>query len=189
MTRIIAGAARGRRLRTPAGTATRPTADRVREALFSALEASLAALDEARFLDVFAGSGAVGLEASSRGAAAVTLVESDRATAALVRANVHDLGLAGVTVLSAKAEASAAGPPPAEPFDVAFFDPPYSWPSARLSQLVDDMGANGWLRPEAVVVVERSRRANGWEWPRSVQPLQSKRYGETVLWYGRFSSG
>ncbi len=187
MTRIIAGQARGRRLRAPAGTATRPTSDRVREALFSALDARLGTLTDTRFLDVFAGSGAVGLEASSRGAQAVTLIESDRATAALARANARDLGLSGVTVLVGKAESHSAGPPPGDPFDVAFFDPPYVLPSAKVSRLVADMANSGWFHAGTVVVVERSRRDPDWVWPPSVVAVQAKRYGETMLWYGHFA--
>src|SRR5689334_5896095 len=93
MTRIIGGTAGGRRLQTPSGDATRPTSDRVREALFSALESQLGSLHGLRFLDLYAGSGAVGLEAGSRGAAAVTLVESDRRTARLVEANARTVGV------------------------------------------------------------------------------------------------
>lgn len=187
MTRIVAGQARGRRLRTPSGTATRPTSDRAREALFSALEARLGTLAGTRFLDVFAGSGAVGLEASSRGAAAVTLIESDRATAGLVRSNARDLGLSGVTVVAAKAERQAAGRPPGDPFDVAFFDPPYAWPAAKFTGLIAEMASNGWFHPDALVVVERSRRDAEWVWPVSIDPVQSKRYGDTMLWYGHFA--
>ena len=187
MTRIIAGQARGRRLRTPSGTATRPTSDRVREALFSALDAHLGSLSGTRFLDVFAGSGAVGLEASSRGAHAVTLIESDRATAAVARANTRSLGLTGVTVVVGKAETHAAGPPPEGHFDVAFFDPPYHMPSAKVSQLVADMGNSGWFGPGAVLVVERSRRDTDWAWPAGIESVQEKRYGETMLWYGHFA--
>jgi 16S rRNA (guanine966-N2)-methyltransferase len=161
----------------------------VREALFSALDARLGTLTGIRFLDVFAGSGAVGLEAASRGAEAVTMIEADRGTAASARANLRQVRLGGVTVIAAKAESQAAGPPPAEPFDVAFFDPPYEWPAARLNQVVADMAGNGWLQPGAIVVVERSRRDRDWVWPPSIEPLQSKRYGETMLWYGRLSSG
>ncbi len=103
MTRIVAGSAGGRRLRTPSGGRTRPTSDRVKEALFSALESQIGTLAGRRFLDLFAGSGAVGLEARSRGAQHVTLVERDPATAALIRANAKELGLDQVTVLVASA--------------------------------------------------------------------------------------
>ena len=121
MTRIIAGAARGRRLKTPHGTATRPTSDRVREALFSALESELGTLVGTRFLDLFAGSGAVGLEAKSRGADEVVLVEHDRATAAMIRSNAAELGFDGVTVLPTKVERLAAGLTRG-PFDVVYAD-------------------------------------------------------------------
>jgi 16S rRNA (guanine966-N2)-methyltransferase len=183
MTRIIAGDARGRRLRTPQGSATRPTADRVREALFSSLDARLGSLDGVRFLDVYAGSGAVGLEARSRGAAAVTLIESDRATAALIRQNARALGLDSITVLSGKVERISTEPPPEERFDVVFADPPYSMPAGRLSQVLAGLLAGGWCAPGAWLVVERPRR-DDWRWPAGVDAVQSKRYGETVLWYG-----
>lgn len=191
MTRIIAGAARGRRLRTPQGAATRPTADRVREALFSSLGARLGSLEGRgsmeglRFLDVYAGSGAVGLEARSRGASAVVLVESDRSTAALIKENARVLDVGTVLVLSGKAERFAAEPPPGGQFDVAFFDPPYSLPSGRVHQLITDMLDTGWFSSGADLVVERPRRDDGWRWPQPVSAVQSKRYGETVLWYGR----
>src|SRR6478672_639808 len=100
MTRIIGGTAGGRRLRTPTGDATRPTADRVREALFSALESQLGSLTGLRFLDLYAGSGAVGLEAMSRGAGVVTAVESDRRTARLVQDNATALHFHKVEVLA-----------------------------------------------------------------------------------------
>ena len=95
MTRIIAGSAGGRRIKAPAGQSTRPTSDRVREALFSAVDAALGSLSGLRFLDVYAGSGAVGLEARSRGAGVVTLVEHDRRTAAVIRENARTLGFHG----------------------------------------------------------------------------------------------
>src|SRR6476620_12094520 len=104
MTRIIGGTAGGRRLRTPGGEATRPTSDRVREALFSALESRLGSLTGLRFLDLYAGSGAVGLEAMSRGAGVVTAVESDRRTARLVQQNADALGFRRAEVVAAPVE-------------------------------------------------------------------------------------
>ncbi len=187
MTRIISGSARGRRLRTPAGGATRPTSDRVREALFSALDAQLGGLQGARFLDVFAGSGAVGLEAHSRGADAVTLIESDRATAALICTNARNLGLEAVTVLAGKADRFAAEPPLGGAFDVAFLDPPYSTQSIRVTQLITRLRETGWFAAHAMVVVERPRRDAEWRWPPGVDAVQSKRYGETLLWYGQLA--
>ena len=104
MTRIIGGTAGGRRLKTPTGDATRPTSDRVREALFSTLESQLGSLTGLRFLDLYAGSGAVGLEAMSRGAGVVTAVESDRRTARLVKDNAETLGFRKVEVLALPVE-------------------------------------------------------------------------------------
>ncbi len=185
MTRIIAGEAGGRRLRTPPGRATRPTSDRVREALFSALESQLGTITGRRFLDVYAGSGAVGLEARSRGAGQVGLVERDARTAGLIRANAKDLGLTEVTVFAAAALTVASGEPAGEPFDVAFLDPPYATDAVEVAAVLDALRARGWLDPMAVVVVERSRRDGDWIWPDGYQRLRSKTYGETMLWYGR----
>src|SRR5215218_7676192 len=113
MTRIISGAAGGRRLATPSGPATRPTTDRVREALFSSIESWCGSLQGLRFLDLFAGSGAVGLEAWSRGAGVVTLVESDRRTARLIADNARTLGFAKADVVSGKVSHVLATPPAA----------------------------------------------------------------------------
>ena len=184
MTRIIGGTAGGRRLRTPSGALTRPTSDRVREALFSALESALGSLVGLRFLDLYAGSGAVGLEAASRGAAAVTLVEQDRRTAGLIRQNVQDLGLPGVQVVQGSVS-HHLGPhgPSTEPYDAVFLDPPYERAPASV---VEDLRAltGGWLAPEALVVVERSRRTAPVEWPAGYVAARSRAYGETVLWFG-----
>jgi 16S rRNA (guanine966-N2)-methyltransferase len=184
VTRIIGGTAGGRRLRAPRGPATRPTADRVREALFSTLESTLGSLRGLRVLDVYAGSGAVGLEAVSRGAAAVTLVEQDRAVAELIRSNVRDTGLTDVTVLHLRAERLAATASSGGTFDVAFFDPPYTVSSEDLGVVIADLHAAGWFSPDALLVVERPGRA-GWEWPQGVAAVRSRRYGDTMLFYGR----
>lgn len=181
MTRIIGGEAGGRRLRTPPGDGTRPTSDRVREALFSALEARLGSLHGVRFLDLYAGSGAVGLEASSRGAAAVTLVESDRRTAKLVEENARVVGGA-VSVLAQPVARVLAVAPPA-PFDVVFADPPYPLSEEELAADLAALLGNGWLAPGATVVVERSRRSLEPRWPDGLVDARQKKYGETVLWY------
>ena len=186
MTRIIGGAARGRRLRTPAGTSTRPTADRVREALFSALESELGTMSGLRVLDLFAGSGAVGLEARSRGASSVVLVEADRPTAAVIRANAEDLAFDQVEVVMSKAERwveSAAASPLR--FDVVYVDPPYAMSSEQVAGLLERLSATGRLADDALVVVERSRRGQAWEWPPALEGVRDKRYGETMLFYGR----
>jgi len=183
MTRIIAGTAGGRRLRTPRGTITRPTSDRVREALFSAVDSALGSVAGLRFLDLYAGSGAVGLEARSRGAGVVTLVEQDRRTATVIRDNVGALAFRGVEVLAAPVSRALAQPPRA-PYDIAFLDPPYSLPGAELGQALRLLVDNGWLVDAALVVVERSARDTALTWPDGYVAERSRTYGETALWYG-----
>ena len=178
MTRIIAGAAGGRRLETPRGAATRPTADRVREALFSALESRLGTLEGVTFLDLYAGSGAVGLEAWSRGAASVTLVERDKRTAGLVLRNARGLGCTVATVRGGSV-ATVLAAPAESPFDVVFSDPPYERPDARVAEDLAALVAGGWLAPGAVVVVERSSRGPGPGWPAGLEADGERRYGET----------
>jgi 16S rRNA (guanine966-N2)-methyltransferase len=186
MTRIIGGEAGGRRLQTPRGDATRPTSDRVREALFSALEAELGSLRGLRFLDLYAGSGAIGLEAASRGAAAVTAVESDRRTARLVEANARAVGLALEVRAQPVASVLAAGP--AAPYDVVFADPPYPMPAAEVVDALALLVSERWLSPGAAVVVERSARSVEPTWPDGLVLRRMKKYGETVLWYLRRDS-
>lgn len=123
MTRVIAGAAGGRRLAVPPGNGTRPTSDRAREGLFSTWEALLGTLDGLRVADLYAGSGAVGLEALSRGAVHTLLVEADGRAARTVRDNVRALGLPGAEVRTGKAEQIVTGPAPAAPYDIVFLDP------------------------------------------------------------------
>jgi 16S rRNA (guanine966-N2)-methyltransferase len=189
MTRIVSGSAGGRRLRTPHGGGTRPTSDRVKEALFSALEAQLGTLAGRRFLDVFAGSGAIGLEARSRGASHVTLVERDPSAAGLIRANAKALGLDQITVLAGAASSAAAQSPTGGGYDVCFLDPPYTTPASQLSTLLVALRQAGWFDDDALVVIERSRRDGEWIWPEGFEPLRSKRYGETMLWYGHVLAG
>ncbi len=182
MTRIIGGVAGGRRLQTPRGDLTRPTSDRVREALFSAWESALGSLAGVAFLDLYAGSGAVGLEAASRGAVRVTLVEQDRRTAALVRANAADLALPGVDVVCAPVARFLAGSP--SPYDVVFLDPPYALEAFAVSADLTALAEGGWLAPDASVVVERSTRGEPLTWPAGVEPGRVRSYGETALAFG-----
>lgn len=184
MTRIISGSARGRRLRTPGGESTRPTSDRVREALFSALESELGGLSGLRFLDLYAGTGAVGLEAMSRGAGAVTSVESDRRTARLVQDNATSLSFDEVEVL-AQPVARVLGQQPGAPYDVVFADPPYPDENAQVEAALTLLMANGWLAAGALLVVERSARSVEPAWPPGLLRERERKYGETVLWYVR----
>jgi 16S rRNA (guanine966-N2)-methyltransferase len=187
VTRVIAGSARGRRLQVPPGEGTRPTSDRAREALFSTLESLVGAWAGRRVLDLYAGSGAVGLEALSRGAAHALLVEADARAVRTVAANVATLGLPGAEVRHGRVERMAAGgvPPPA--YDVVFADPPYDLPDDDLRTVLADLRAA--LVDGAVVAVERSTRGGPWTWPAGFEPVRSRRYGEATLWYGRATSG
>ncbi len=182
MTRIIAGTYGGRRLQAPPGDGTRPTTDRVREALFSSLQSQFRSLDGLRFLDLFAGSGAIGLEAASRGATHVDLVESDRKAAQVISANIAALKARGVQVRTQPVERFIKQAP-AEGYDVIFLDPPYAFEQAALEELLAVLGSPGWLSERGVVVVERSRRGQ-FDWPEGLEALRDKKYGETILWYG-----
>jgi 16S rRNA (guanine966-N2)-methyltransferase len=187
LTRIIAGTHGGRRLAAPAGATTRPTSDRVREAFFSALEA-MTDLSGARCADLFAGSGAIGLETISRGAAYALLVESDPRAARVIRDNIAALraGTAARLVTGKVAQVVAA-PPDGGPFDVVFADPPYAVTDAEMTELQKALLDNGWLAPDAVVALERATRGGPLTWVDGITAERSRRYGETTLWYGRRS--
>ncbi|MGW2627000.1 16S rRNA (guanine(966)-N(2))-methyltransferase RsmD [Micromonospora taraxaci] len=187
MTRIVAGALGGRRIAAPPGAGTRPTSDRVREALFSAVEAEVD-LDGARFADLYAGSGAVGLEALSRGARHVLLVESDPRAARVIRENVATLGVGpAARLVAGKVATALAAGPDGGPYDVVFADPPYAVPDEEITALLAALVGGEWLAPDALVVVERSRRTRQFDWVDGITPDRSRRYGETTLWYGRRS--
>ena len=188
MTRIIAGVAGGRRLAVPAGTTTRPTSDRAREALFSTLDALLGTVAGRRFLDLYAGSGAVGLEALSRGATQVHLVENERRAHAVLVSNVAaikagGLGGASTSALPVERVVSVANADAA--YDIAFLDPPYALPAEAVREVLADLLRHGWLAPGAVVVVERVSRDPAWVWPEGLAADRTRRYGEATLWYGR----
>lgn len=186
MTRIIGGDAGGRRISTPGGQHTRPTTDRVREALFSSIEAWCGTLKGLRFLDLYAGSGAVGLEAWSRGAGVVTLVESDRRTAKLITDNARLIGFARADVVAASA-ATTLGRTPSAPYDVAFLDPPYPLTEDAVGADLSALCEHDWLVPGAMVVVERATRSPEPQWPGGIDRERSRKYGETTLWYGHAS--
>jgi len=150
--RIIAGRLRGRVLQAPAGASTRPTADRVREALFSMLASRLGSFEELRVADLFAGSGALGFEALSRGATHATFVETDAKAAAAIRSNAEKLGLADATRVVA---GSALRLPRSDPFDLVFADPPYAAGSG--SSVVKAVSDAGWLASGGWMSVETER--------------------------------
>jgi 16S rRNA (guanine966-N2)-methyltransferase len=189
MTRVIAGIAGGRRLAVPAGTTTRPTSDRAREGLFSSLLSELGSFDGARVLDLYAGSGAIGLEALSRGAKQVLLVESDARAAAVIKANITAVALSGATLVTDRVERLLARPPADDQghFDLVIADPPYALADKAVIENLTLL-QEGWLADGALVVIERATRSGPLDWPPGFLPGKSRRYGEATFWYGWYGS-
>ena len=187
MARVIAGEAGGRRLAVPAGRDTRPTSDRAREGLFATITSIAGPLAGARVLDLYAGSGAVGLEALSRGAAHVLLVEHDARALRVIRQNVEAIGLAGAEVLADRVERTLARGPAGDPYDVVFADPPYALADAEVSRVLGLLAEHAWLTPGALVIVERATRSGVLTWPDGFVPDRARRYGEGTFWYGLVS--
>jgi 16S rRNA (guanine966-N2)-methyltransferase len=152
--RIIAGALRGRKLTAPKGEATRPTADRTRETLFSMLTSRLGSFEDLRVLDLFAGSGALGLEALSRGAAHCHFVEQDREAASVLEKNIAALSLGATTQVSPRSVLALG--PAREAFDLILMDPPYA--SGAGAVALDKLGRLGWFAPSAWIVIETGNR-------------------------------
>lgn len=180
----MAGRYGGRRITTPGGRDTRPTSDRVREALFSTLDSELG-LSGARVLDLYAGSGAVGLEALSRGAEHALLVEQDPRAVKAIRANIAALGATGAKVTAVRVSTLLAAGNQSTPFDLVFADPPYSADDFELKSMLEALVRGGWLADGALVVLERSSRSPEPTWVEGVTGERGRRYGETTLWYGR----
>lgn len=192
MTRIIAGAAGGTRLEVP-GQGTRPTSDRVRESLFGALE-SMDAIADARVLDLYAGSGALGLESLSRGARGAVLVERGRPAAAVIRRNIaaaaKALASSGVPVSAHVQESSVHGylTRTAESFDLVFTDPPYDLSDAEMT--ADLVALAPLLSAHAVVVIERAKRATPPDLAAAgLTLIREKAYGDTALWWAQPAQG
>jgi 16S rRNA (guanine966-N2)-methyltransferase len=190
MTRIISGAFGGRRIDVPPGSGTRPTSDRVREALFGRLDHQDVLLG-ARILDLYAGSGALGLEALSRGARSATFVESDRAALEALRRNVSTL--VGESAGHRRGEVVVLGEPVLRallrgadaPYDLVLADPPYTIDEPDLADVLALLPRHGWLTPDATVVVERSSRSPQPRWPSELEAVDERRYGETRVWWAR----
>ncbi len=194
MARVIAGAAGGRRLAVPDGRGTRPTSDRAREGLFATIVSMTGSLAGARVLDLYAGSGAVGLEALSRGAEHVLLVESGPRAGRVIRDNIEAIGLAGAEVVTGRVERVLARGPALSGdnrgrYDIVFADPPYALVADEVSGMLVALADRGWLAPEALVIVERATRSGPVNWPAGFAADRARRYGEATFWYGRGPSG
>jgi 16S rRNA (guanine966-N2)-methyltransferase len=199
---VIAGEAGGRRLAVPDGRDTRPTSDRAREGLFATVASIVGPLAGKRVLDLYAGSGAVGLEALSRGAEHVLLVEHGTRATRVIRENIETIGLPGAVVIADRVErvltrgpagpGALAGPgAPAGPedpgsgrYDVVFADPPYALADAVVSRMLSLLAGQGWLAPGALVIVERATRSGPARWPDGFVPDRARKYGEATFWYG-----
>ena len=187
MTRIIAGEAKGRRLTVPK-RGTRPTSDRVRESLFSAVSAHLLKVGinwtELSALDLYAGTGALGLEALSRGAHRVVLIERARAAGEVIEANINAVALPGAQLLIGDVSVviELLGAPP---FGLVFVDPPYEVGSPEITTVLMLLENKGLLAAGALVVVERPAGEGLAPLPASWQILQQRRHGDTTLWYGQ----
>jgi len=182
--RIIAGEAGGRRLAVPPGDRVRPTSDRVKESVFSAL--GPARLVGARVLDLYAGTGALGLEALSRGAATALLVERDPAAVRAIRANIETLGFADRAVLRVGAVSTVvSGPAPDSPFDLALLDPPYDTPNDDLGAVLGLLAGGGWLTPDATVMVERAAGTPAPPWPPGWGSTWERCYGDTLVLFAQ----
>ena len=185
VSRIIAGRARGHTLSTPRHNRTRPTTDRVRESAFGLIadwagtagESGDQMLERFSFLDLYSGSGAVALEAASRGAAPVVAVEKDRSTAALIRANAEATHLT-IQVQAASVETYLEGT--ASPFDIVWLDPPYDVPGPTVAHVVATV-TERWLAEDGLIIVERSARDGSFDWPETFVEPRERRYGETTL--------
>jgi 16S rRNA (guanine966-N2)-methyltransferase len=200
--RVIAGAAGGRRLAVPDGRNTRPTSDRAREGLFATIVSMTGSLTGTRVLDLYAGSGAVGLEALSRGAEHVLMVESGARAARVIRENIEAIGLPGAEVVTDRVErVLARGPAHPESagstqstgntarYDVVFADPPYALAGEEVSGMLTALTDRAWLVPGALVIVERATRSGPVNWPVGFAADRARRYGEATFWYGRGPNG
>jgi 16S rRNA (guanine966-N2)-methyltransferase len=198
MARVIAGEAGGRRLAVPDGRQTRPTSDRAREGLFATVTSIVGALAGLRVLDLYSGSGAVGIEALSRGAEHVLLVESAAPALRIIRANIEAIGLPGAVVVGDRVERflvrgtapavqpalAAQSEPSQDRYDIVFADPPYAMPAPEVTNLLDMLTKHDWLAPGALVVIERATRSGELTWPSGYFPDRARKYGEGTFWYG-----
>jgi len=185
LTRIVAGDAGGRRLVVPKGDLTRPTSDRVREGLFNALQAR-GLIPGAMVLDLYCGSGALGLEAASRGAASVVMVDASREAVDAARVNVGALGFPRVAVVLSTVQRYLARRPSLAS-SLVFADPPYVMGQEELTEMLTALTTRGWLQPSAVILVERSSRSLEPQWPSGLVRQAIRRYGETSIWQAEWT--
>ncbi len=189
--RVVAGTHRGRRIGAPAGTNTRPTSDRVREAMFSRIDAVIGGIPaNTSALDLFAGSGALGIEALSRGVSRVTFVERDARALSVLRDNLEklELGARSSVVASDALHLGKVGTPPGAPFALLFLDPPYRINKSEVREVVERLMRSGSLAEGALLVWEHGSSDRP-EWPSDLEDLGKRRYGDTTVSMSRTGEG
>lgn len=185
MTRIIAGSHKGRALKVPQSV-TRPTSSRVREAIFSSAEHSHAGFTDVNVLDLFAGSGALALEAISRGAAYALMMENDPKAIAAIKENMSTLKIRNARVQGGELFSHLISDLPENTFDVVFADPPYNLADDKITLMLEALSNRGWLAPDALIVVERDKYSD-FMWPHEYTNISQRTYGDTVVSYARYS--
>jgi len=187
--RIIAGLAKGRVLSSVAG-ATRPTSDRAREGLFSSLLSEFGDFVGLHVLDLFAGSGAIGLEALSRGADIVHAVEKDDSAMKTIKTNSELVGKSGVTGIFhayAMSVQKFLESPTTVSYDIVYVDPPYDFSDADLYKCLVHLREGKFLHPDALIAVERSNRNSAVKWPTGYEAVRERKYGQASIYYGKLA--
>ena len=184
MTRVIAGQFKGRNLRVPVSV-TRPTTSRVREAIFSTISHKQGDLSDSRVLDLYAGSGALGIEALSRGAAEAVFVELDRKACQVIETNVKELGLNRVQIQNKSVVSELEHKSTKGVFDLVLIDAPYTIADDVIDQHLNNLVQNDWLNGDALVVVERTKKS-ALTWPEAFAESERREYGDTTIWYGHY---
>ena len=186
--RIIGGSAKGKNLYSPSER-TRPTSDRAREGLFSSLESEFGSISDLKFLDLFSGSGAVGVEALSRGAAFVQSVEQDRSTAQIAEKNFQLVnGVSGTFRVDAERAGKYLSNPAEMQFDIIFLDPPYELPNKEIEKLLRAILKNNYLKSDGIIAVERESKSKEFIWPSPLVGTKVRGYGQGSIYYGTNSA-
>lgn len=186
--RIIGGVAKGKNLFSPTEK-TRPTSDRAREGLFSTLESEFGSMNDLNFLDLFSGSGAVGVEALSRGAAKVVSVEQHQTTASIASKNFELVkGATGQFEVIAQDVRKFLSNPSEFKFDIIFIDPPYEFSNSEVEKFLKKIIANKYLNESGIVAVERESRSKEFIWPAPLQASKVRAYGQGSIYYGGYSA-
>ena len=187
--RVIAGSGKGKNLHSPTGAGVRPTSDRAREGLFSSLESEFNSITDLNFLDLFAGSGAVGVEALSRGAALVHAVEADAETVEIAISNFKLLQEPSRKhkVFHSRAARFLESEFPIK-YDIIFMDPPYELSNLAVEELLQLIASRELLQPRGIVAIERESKSSPFTWPTGMEEIKVRSYGQGSIYYGGYSA-